>query len=513
MWLPSWPTQRLRRRGGCAPDIALATVATRGTRRLAAVCPIAAERGLHPDQPLTEARAICPDLLAVDADPAADLAALAALAGWCERYSPLAAADPPDGVFVDIAGCAHLLDAAGDEAVLLAHLAASLARSGLQARMAVAGTTGAAWALARSPTARAACTVLPPGTEAAALASLPVALLRLDRRCVAGLRRVGLKSIGELARQPRADLTARFGAGPMLRLGHAFGTVGEAISWPRPPLAWAERLAFAEPIGTAQDLASGLDLLANRLCARLQAGQRGGHGFAATFFRVDDQALRIEIATALPVDAAGYVVKLLCAKLDTVDPGFGVEAMLLEAPVTAPLRRPQTELGAADRSQTDLIATLDGLGNRLPPGRIWRPTPYPSHVPERGVRKAAAMPAMGTMPTTGTMPAMPAWRNAAGLERPLRLLHRPEPIEATAPIPDDPPIQFRWRGALHRVRAADGPERIAAEWWRRPSDPDRAESDRLRDYYRVEDSGGARFWIFRVGLVGLPRWFLHGLFG
>ncbi len=459
----------------------------------------------------------------VDADPAADAAALATLAAWCERYTPLAAAEPPDGFFLDITGCGHLF---GDEAGLLAHLEARLRQNNLQARMAVAGSPGAAWALARSPTARVDCFVLPPGGEAAALAPLPVALLRLDRRCVAGLRRIGLKSIGELARQPRADLAARFGARAVLRLDQALGGVAEAIAWPRQPAPWSERLAFAEPIGTPDDLARALTLLARRLCDRLRAGQRGGHAFVATFFCVDDRTPEIGIATALPVDDPGYAAKLLLEKLDTVDPGFGVEAMLLDAAETAPLHKPQMALGGqADATlatgvlDTGLLATtVDQLANRLGHHRLWRPAPHPSHVPER---------AIGRVPP---LSAAPAWDRQRPLERPLRLLRRPEPIEATAPVPDDPPIQFRWRGALHRVRAASGPERIAAEWWRRqasehagpehaaaepqsPDDEDRSPSDRLRDYYRVEDSTGARFWIFRAGIAGLPRWFLHGLFG
>ncbi len=298
----------------------------------------------------------------------------------------------------------------------------------------------------------------------------------------------------------------------MLRLDQAFTHAAEAIAWPRQPPPWAERLAFAEPIGTPEDLACAITLLARRLCARLQADQRGGHRFSAIFFRVDDQTPTIAIATALPVDDASYVAKLLLEKLEKIDPGFGVEAVLLEAGETAPLHKPQIAMEpqiapgtiAGDQDAT-LAATIDQLVNRLEKDHLWRPALHPSHVPERTIRR--------------TSPLSPpsAWARDTPLERPLRLLRRPEPIEATAPVPDDPPIQFRWRGALHRVRAASGPERIAAEWWRRMPQADeeseRSESDRLRDYYRVEDSAGARFWIFRAGLAGLPRWFMHGLFG
>ena len=504
----------------------------RGLRRLAAVCPLAEAVGLSPGQALTEARAICPSLEVVDDDPAADRAALAALAAWCERYTPLTTPDPPDGICLDITGCAHLLaeiastptlprcaregeetrpiapspasageGRGGGEAALAADLSTRLERNGLPCRIAIAGTPGAAWALARSATARDTCTILPPGQEKAALAVLPVALLRLEPRTIASLRRLGLKSIGELARQPRSEITGRFGPMPMLRLDQAYGRAAEAIAWPRPPAPWAERLAFAEPIGTPEDLARALDHLAQRLCARLEAGERGAHRVSAIFFRVDDERPAIAIATARPMRDAAYIARLLKEKLQEIDPGFGIDAILLEAGETAPLAPPQrtfAELDAPERP--DLAPSIDALANRLGPGRLWRAAPQESHVPERSVRRVPPLA------------PCPAWQVDPSVERPLRLLRRPEPIEATAPVPDDPPILFRWRGALHRVRAAGGPERIAAEWWRRTPDNARPETDQIRDYYRVEDTDGARFWIFRAGLDGTPRWFLHGLF-
>ena len=440
----------------------------------------------------------------VDDDPEADRAALAALAAWCERYSPLAAADPPDGLFIDITGCAHLF---GDEVALAADLAARLERNALTCRIAVAGTPGAAWALARSATARETCTILPPGAEKKALA-VPSRwrCLRgwMPRRTVAGAAPARAEKHRRAWRASRCgEISGRFGPLPMLRLDQAFGAAAEALAWPRAPAPWAERLAFAEPIGTAEDFSAALAMLAQRLCARLEAGQRGGHRFVAEFFRVDDQRPRIDIATARPVRDAAYVAKLLGEKLEKIDPGFGVDAMVLEVGETAPLVPPQralAEIGAPPAP--DFSATLDALANRLGAERLWRAAPHDSrHVPERRVRRAPPLA------------SAPAWESDPAAERPLRLLRSPEPIEATAPVPDDPPVLFRWRGALHRVRAASGPERIAAEWWRRtPQEETRPESDLIRDYYRVEDTDGARFWIFRAGLQGMPRWFLHGLF-
>ncbi len=449
----------------------------------------AEELGVMSGMALAQARAICPTLVVVEADPAADRAGLARVAVWCERFSPLTAANAPDGLWIDITGCAHL--AGGEDA-----LAATIARHLQPCRLAIAGTAGAAWALARAAT-RQSIQIIPPGGEPTALAPLPVALLRLDGRVVAGLRRVGLRSIGELARQPRADLTARFGATPGLRLEQAYGAAPEAIAWPRAPAPWSERLGFVEPIGTADDFARTLALLAQSLCARLEAAGLGGRRLVATFFRVDDLRPIIEVATAQPLHDAARVARLLGAKIETIDPGFGVEAIVLEAVETAPLAPVQQAMGGTPQS-ADLSAVIDDLGNRLTPDQLWRPTPQASHVPERAVT------------TTPPMEAAQPWTHPPG-ERPLRLLRPPEPIEATAPVPDDPPILFRWRGALHRVRAASGPERISAEWWRRSD-----EEERFRDYYRVEDQAGARFWVFRTGLPGQgrgPAWFLHGLFG
>jgi protein ImuB len=524
VWLPSWPTQRLIRLAAPAlsdselsAELPLATVENvRGMRRLAAVCPRAAALGLRPEQSLAEARAMCPDLAVADADPDADRAALARLATWCERYTPLAAADPPDGLFLDITGCAHFFgdgEGLSGEAALAENLRARLERGGLTGRVAIAGSAGAAWALARSATARSDCTVLPPGEETRGMALQPVATLRLDPRTVAGLRRVGLRTVGELARLPRGELAARYGAATLLRLDQAHGRAAEAIVWPHPPPPWEERLAFAEPIGTADDFSRTLDLLAARLCARLEAGGLGGRRFAACFFRVDDIRPEIAIGTALPVRDPAYVAKLLRARLDTVDPGFGVDAVTLAATEIFPLASPQGRLGdLAAPQETALAATVDELGNRLGERRLWRPAPAESHIPERAVRR---QPPLATPRRERGATREIAWEEDLSRERPVRLFRRPVPIDVIAPVPDDPPILFRWRGSTHRVRAADGPERISAEWWRRRERSEDGE-DPVRDYYRVEDMDGARFWIFRAGLLGetpTPRWYLHGLFG
>jgi protein ImuB len=440
----------------------------------------------------------------METDPDADRAALETLAAWCGRYTPLAAANPLDGLWLDTTGCAHLFR---NEAGLAADLAGRLTRNGIPCQLAIAGTSGAAWALARSVSAEKTSVIVPPGEERAALKPLPVACLRLAEPIVVGLRRFGLKTVGDLLHLPRTELTVRFGASVLLRLDQALGAAEEVIVWQRPPQPWESRLAFVEPVATPEDLARMLALLSERLCQRLAEKQLGGHRFVGRFYRVDDAVPQIEIATALPVCDAAYVAKLLGAKLETVDPGFGIETAALVAEEIAPSCPAQNGLLGPNTDASGRLATLvDMLGNRLAPERLWGMVPQESHVPERAV---ARVPPLAQRRS--------AWTADPSRPRPVRLLRRPEPIEVIALVPDEPPLSFRWRGALHRVRAASGPERIAVEWWRRtPSSASlgaRPETDLVRDYYRVEDVVGSRFWVFRAGLRGGGRWFLHGMFG
>jgi len=452
--------------------------------------------GLSVGQTLTAARAICPTLHPIEADPVTDATALLKVAAWCERYTPMVAADAPDGLWLDVTGCP------GSEAELMQDLAVRLQRNGIGCRMAIASTAGAAWALAHIGGKDK--TILPPRQEMAALADLPLTSLRLETDTISGLRRLGLRTVRELVRIPRAEITARFGHMPVLRLDQALGLAKEALEWLHPLPAWSERLAFAEPIFTPEDLARTLTRLAERLCERLARQEKGGKRFLVRFFRVDNTVAEIALAAALPVHDPSYLSKLLQAKLESVDPGFGIEAAVLDAETVAPLRLRQVRL--ADPATDDwgkLSVVIDTLTNRASPQRIWRVAPFASHVPERAVQR---VPPLADRPSWTADPSVP---------RPIRLLPRPESIEATALVPDEPPIQFRWRGALHRVRVATGPERISAEWWRGKREDNRPETDLVRDYYRVEDAEGARFWIFRAGLHGgerRPRWYLHGLF-
>jgi protein ImuB len=501
LWLPSWPIERRRRPSGnrsarsANHTVVVEYVGGRGL--LAAVDPRLAD-SIAPGMPLADARAIAPGLVALDADPTGDAAALMRLAQWCGRYSPWTATDGTDGIWLDVTGVAHLH---GDEAGLAADLVARLKRQGLSARAAIADTPGAASALARAGTQP--ITVVPCGATRVALALLPVGALRLPLETIELMERLGLRRIGDLYKLPRPALVARFGLAAAERLDQALGTLPEPLS-PLPPApVRSSHRRFAEPIARPEDLAAAIAWLADALCRALAADGVGARRLALRFYRVDGVVLALEAGTAQASRDPRHLAHLFAERLDRIEPDLGIEDMRLEALIVEPLGPRQAGLdragAGADRSDDALAALVDRLENRLGAGSVTRMRPRDSHLPERAVERVPAFAAgAGGTPWDTQRP------------RPPRLLARPEPIEAVAPIPDDPPVLFRWRRLVHRIRASDGPERILGEWWRGPG-----EETSLRDYYRVEDMEGRRFWLFRSGLhqPGVtPSWFLHGVF-
>ncbi|MFN3575261.1 MAG: DUF6504 family protein [Phenylobacterium sp.] len=513
-WSPNWAIDNWRRRNpppektteptppaapsAAAPEAApFALVeAARGARRLCAVDEAAAALGLFPGQKAADAAALVPDLATAEAEPEADARALAALVDWCVRFSPAVAADPPDGLFLDVSGLSHLW---GGERALLADFRRRLAANGLTVRCAIADTAGAAWALARHGDGAAIC---PEGEQGQALSRLPPGALRLEADAAAQLERLGLRTIGQVARLPRGELGRRFGAETLRRLDQALGKAPEALSFRRPPSPFAERLAFAEPISALEDLSRVCADITAALCARLAAAGRGARRFELAYHRLDGKPLTAEVGLAVVARETLRIVRLFSPKLEHLDPGFGIESATLCAYEVEPLVEHQagleTHIGEA---AGDLAPLVDRLTNRLGPERVWTSRPVESHVPERAVTRA------------GPLAPLPAESWDRARPRPVRLFRRPEPIEAVALIPDDPPVQFRWRGRLHRVRLAEGPERIGAEWWKAAIED--VSAAHIRDYYRVEDEAGGRFWIFRAGLyeAGTPaKWWLHGLF-
>ena len=501
------------------PPFALIAEA-RGRLILAAVNPAAADAGLGPGLPLADARAILPSLATDEAAPEADAEALARLAAWCGRYTPWSAVDPAGaigagcdagggaGLLLDVTGCAQLF---GGEAALAADLVARLGRLGYAATAALADTPGAAWALARFACGPGRTSlVVPPGAQAAALAPLPPAALRLSAERLELLERFGLTRIEAIMAIPPAALAPRFGDQVARRLNQALGREREPISpalAEPPPLA---RQIFAEPILTAEAIAGGIERLAVDLCAQLEKTQRGARRLTLTLYRVDGTLARGTLGTNRPSRDPAHLGRLFAGKLERFDPGFGIEVMTLEAARSEPLSALQLSLAAAgleaaaasapgaERSATPadkaLADCLDRLSARLGADNVIAPAPYESHLPERAVRPRPPLAADA-----------PAWSSTAEAPpRPLRLFDPPQPVEALALLPDHPPAQFRWRRLNHRIARAEGPERIAPEWWREPEVIE-SDSDDMpfpdpviaRDYFRVEDGDGRRYWLYR----------------
>jgi protein ImuB len=317
---------------------------------------------------------------------------------------------------------------------------------------------------------------------------------------VESLRVLGFERIGELADTPRAPLTLRFGPEPGRRLDQVTGRISEPIDPVRAPDLMEMRQVFAEPIGAAETIARHIGKLVVRLCELLEAKGLGAKRLDLLFHRVDNRIEAIRIGTALPVRDVRRLTRLLCDKIETVDPGFGIEIMRLAATLAEPLAPRQMISSLTEEPEADITGLIDTLANRVGDKRLYRFAPVASDVPERSVMRVD--------------PAAPG-TGAAGPDhwpRPSRLLPTPEPIETVALLPDHPPVTFAWRGIRRRVKRADGPERVFGEWWKRD-----AELIAVRDYFQVEDEAGERFWIYRAGdgedkATGSHRWFLHGIF-
>ena len=454
--------------------------------------------GLRIGMAVTKAQALVSGLVIRDAEPAADAEGLEKLAVWAlQRYSPIVAADPPDGLVIDATGASHLH---GGEAAMLDDLVGRLAAAGFNARAAMADSWGTAHAIARYITRP--MLVVPEGKSAEAMLRLPIGALRLPPDMVAHLRRLGFERIGDLADQPRAPLALRFGPELHRRLDQAMGRLREPIEPVRPPELLEVRRLFAEPIGAPETLARYTEKLVVVLCEMLEAKGLGARRLDLLFHRVDSQMQAIRVGTAAPVRNAKRLTRLLCDKIETIDPGFGVEIMSLCATLAEPFETKQIRTSLlSEEPEPDISGLIDILANRVGKARIYRFAPVASDVPERSACRVAP-----TAPRTG-QDWLEQW------PRPARLLPVPEQIETVALLPDHPPVSFSWRGIRRRVKRADGPERVFGEWWKRD-----AELATVRDYFRVEDEAGERFWIYRAGdgedaATGSHRWFLHGIFG
>ncbi len=438
---------------------------------------------LHAGQTLADARALVPQLHAVEADPPEDATALGQLAEWCSRYTPWASPDGEDGLILDISGCAHLF---AGEAALLADITRRLAQAGVSARAAIADTPSAAWAWVR----RGDGPVLGPGEAPARLRPLPIMALRLPGETADDLWRLGLRTIGHLFDLPRPPLARRFGAALLQRLDLVRGIADEPINPRRPAPQWRVRMTFPDGIGYRSDIDAALDRLLATLGTTLEKERLGVRQLELGCYRLDGTAQFIRIGTSQPTREPRHLRRLFAEKLDGVAPGFGIETMILEALVTEALVPQQPKLDVATTGGEGVAAVVDRLQNRLGRHAVFSAGLQESHIPERA---AVALPALA--PPRRVVPA--------AQRRPLRLFTPPEPIEAQV-LAGPAPQVFRWRRVEHRVTAARGPERIGPEWWRKTADYE------TRDYFWLQDGGGRRFWVYRV--KASSAWFLHGLF-
>jgi protein ImuB len=479
--------------------------------QISALDDAAAHLGLEVGLPLANARAICPQLQVFDADEVADLKTLNDIADWCDRFTPLVALDSPHGLFLDITGCAHLF---GGEAALMRMICAALTRQGFAVSAAIASTSICARTMARYVSDR----IIRDGEEADAVRPLPVFALGADDAITRGLRRAGLKTIGDVASRARHEITARFGADFTTLLEHALGQ-GDAPISPRKPLPdYIVEKRFPEPVATEDVISATLSRLAGMLVMAMDQQGKGARRLEASFFRTDGAVRAILVDTGQPVTKSAVIDRLFRERLDALsdplDPGFGFDLIRLSASRVEIVVQQQRDLDANVHDNDELAALIDRIAARIGGRRVVVHLPQDTHIPERAVLAAPAQHHLAA----AAQAAWPARVESEPPLRPLRLFERPEPIKVPfATVPDGPPHHFTWRRATHAVVRVEGPERIAMEWWRQNGQA------LTRDYFRVEDEAGLRFWIYRDGLYGSElvneegkpapsNWFAHGLF-
>jgi len=491
-WAREAPAQDVIIRDGTG---ALVTACRDGNRLLvAAVSPQARALGLEPGMPLTKARILVPGLDVRDADQEGDSVWLRRLALFAaRRWTPRAALSGPDGLWLDLTGVTHLF---GGEERMCARILAFCRRLGFNARIAVAGTSGAAHALARH--GGRPVMLCPAGGEAQAIAHFPLAALRLDKEVLDAGRRLGVERVGELIAMPRGPLRRRFGSSLLSRLDQALGRTGEPFDPVVPEEAPAILLRFLEPIATAEAIEEALGEGMRRLVPLLEETGLGVRRLVLLCDRVDGEVQRAAVGTARATRDGAHLFRLMAARIERLEPGFGLENLRLVAARVEPLESRPFETGLDKRDGGDLADLVDHLAVRLGRRRIYRFSALESDLPERSVALSDPL---------GEAANWPQW------PRPTRLVIPPEPVDQVmSALPDGPPRRFTWRGREYRVAAADGPERVYGEWWRHTT-----ERETVRDYFQIQDQGGTRFWLFREGdgedpATGDHGWRLHGLF-
>ena len=482
----------IRRHPELADEALVIAAPSHGRMVVTALNQVAQAQGILLHMAVADARVLVPSVKVQEqrTDPTSRLLRLLAL--WCISYTPIAAIDAPDGLILDITGCAHLW---GGEASYFKTIILSLKAKGFDVRGAIADTIGAAWANARYGREHP---IIKTGEQQNALLSLSPTALRLEPSTLARLRELGLYRISNIVRIQRSALRRRFGENFLLRLDQAFGNTEELITSVVPVEAFEERLPCLEPIRTAGGIEIALTRLLETLCLRLQKNGKGLRTAIFKGYRVDGKIEQIGIGTSRASANVGHLFNLLAEKISSMEPDLGFELFSLAAPKIEDTAAEQESLWDASQGmgKSGLPDLIDRINNVVTePNAIKRYLPCAHYWPERSIRQAVSFHERSNA----------KWLDAEDM--PAFVLQRPQLIEVAAPVPDYPPMHFRYRNKLYTIAKADGPERIANEWW--------LDGAPYRDYYALEDKDGARYWVFRSGdYTGAPphQWFIHGFF-
>lgn len=463
----------------------------RGKIKIQAANALARSKGVHRGMSLADSRALCPDLDILDYPWEKQDSMIKAWASWAIRYTPITAIDPPEGILLDISGCAHLW---GGEEAYLDTLLCRIRSLGYQVRGAIADTIGAAWALSRFGSSGA---MVHSPDQKEVLTALPVEALRIEASLRQRLHQLGVYCIHHLERLSRPALRRRLGTEGILRLDQLWGDQWETLNPYRPDIPYQERLSFVDPLATFRGMLRALETLLDRLTRRLEGENRGMRKVCLRCYRVDDRVQQTSVSLSSPSRDPHQVLALFKERLPEIRWGLGIELMVLEASVVDRLYPSATSLWAPKETGVPeaLSPLLDRIRNRIGEESLKRYLPTGRHWPEKSFRPAASLE------------EGPCWPWPANLPRPIQIQDPPLPIEVSVLLPDSPPFLFRLQGRGVAVSRAEGPERIASEWWR-------DDSGVYRDYYAVEDPQGIRYWLFRLEGGDAPgaSWFLHGWF-